>query len=426
MIRPSATRPGRSLLTLTATLLVAGVTVLTSCQTSQPHRQEPTTPRVSAIQEEPRVRVRIMKAVQQLTVAGPDVRLAVPNGPGQSFASPLTIGRDGASFIITDARGQAVRAGSPLLEVTAGGGGVVIDGTSYPGVVILHGDGSTLDAVNHVSIEDYLPGVLERELYSTWPVETFVAQAIAARSYAIAQLSTTGTRHYDLESTVASQVYGGRASNPRAIEAVQRTRGQVLTWDGRIVRAYFSASSGGVSQDAAAAFPDNRADHAVIPLRGRVHGWGRSSSNFQWGPIRREVTELAARLAAWGRAQRHPVANLSGLARIEVAERGSTGRPARFQLVDRRGQVFTLSAEQFRFACNAEAPGQPKLGASEQLKSSFLELRIDGGTVTFTGRGHGHGVGLDQWAARDMATQGYTGHQIVTFFYPGAQVQRVY
>lgn len=423
MIRPRSLR----VRFLALTSLAAAVAVaLASCGTPPQQGGAPATPSSASIRNEPGVRVRVMNSVPAVTVAGSRLTLRSPGAAPASFTPPVRVTRQAGAFVVTDGRNASVRWPGEVLEIDGSGGPLQLGSSTYPGTLVLHPAGTGIEVVNHVPIEQYLPGVLERELYASWPPEAFAAQAIAARSYAIAQRATTANRHYDLESTVASQVYGGKATNAKAIDAVNRTRGQVLTYNGRVLTAFFSASSGGVSQDAQAAFPDKQGSLDIPPLRGRPHGWGKSSNNFTWGPIRRDVRELSQRIAAWGRTNGNPVANLATLTRVDVIARSGSGRPATFQLTDSRGMTYRLAAEHFRFACNADAPGLTKLESAQQVKSSFLEIRLAGGAATFTGRGHGHGVGLDQWAARDMATQGYTGQQIAAFFYPGAQIQQLY
>jgi stage II sporulation protein D len=437
-------------------LLAAALAILPSCQTTPTagpgaprtpaeatHRSQPPVPppATAAIRAEPDVRVRVVTAAPAVTLAARSPLVIGPLTAGlaqpRPFDPPVTIARRDHRFVITDRHGQALGWGVPALRIESHSGDgqlISVDGTDYPGAIAIHPNAGSpalrLDAVNHVPIEQYLPGVIERELFPRWHPEAFVAQAIAARSYAIAQQSVNTDRHFDLESTTASQVYGGAASNPKAIDAVHRTRGQVLTYSGRVVPGFYSSCAGGVGQSAVAAFPDVRLDVNIAPLMGRNHGWGRSSNNFTWGPFTRDTADLSRRIAAWGRANRDAVASLATLTHVEVAQRSPTGRPASFRLRDSRGQTFILAAEHFRFACNHQpggGDGLASLPATAQLKSSNVDVDVRGGSVVFSnGRGFGHGVGMCQWSAQEMAQAGNTGHAIVTFFYPGAAVERVY
>jgi stage II sporulation protein D len=116
----------------------------------------------------------------------------------------------------------------------------------YRGNLVIYNINKKLVVLNHVNLEDYLLGVVPSEMPSRWNIEAHKAQAIAARSYAIANLGKRGMHGYDLNDTAQDQVYGGAtAEKPQTTRAVQSTRGIVLTYDGKIIPAYYHASSGG-------------------------------------------------------------------------------------------------------------------------------------------------------------------------------------
>ncbi len=398
-------------------------------------------PSLGALHGEPMVRVRISSAAATLRfdAAGP---LIVGPGPGheaksqpRTFRSPLTVSRAAGAWMLRDGTGTALRWALPTLAVDAGtvqngqalrlvNGNLHLDGHEYPGRIVLltaSTDPARIDAINHVPLETYLPGVLQHELFPKWLPAAYRAQAIAARSYSIVQLARKSDQPYDMESTTASQVYGGRASNPTAIAAVAQTRGQVLTYQGRVVEAFYSSSSGGATQDATCAFVDRPGWFDIPPLRGRTHGWGTQATYYQWNPFTVDATSLASRLAQWGRSNKHPIAGISGLRDISITRRSSSGRPAQFTITDAAGRRYLLWAEQFRHAANTGAP------SDQQLRSSNVQVQVLGGRVQFlSGHGFGHGVGLDQWAAQDMAQHGYDERAILATFYPQSHISRAY
>lgn len=412
--------------------------VLTSCRTtsSLPFEQPPMadTPR-----SEPLVRVRIVTAEPSVRIDGAgqvQIGVLMDGGRVQAarvFATPIRIVRQASRFELHPADGPALGWPVDALMITPVGGaqGVNVNGTGYPGQVALHvskASGNTvaaLDAVNHVPMETYLPGVIERELYSYWHSQAFIAQAIAARSYAIAQMARTRSRHFDLESTTASQVYGGRASNSRAIAAVRETRGVVLMWQNQVLPAYYASSCGGSGQDAAVAFPNAQ---SIPPLAATNRGhWCSNSPSFRWGPIHHDRRQLSQRIATWGKANGMSIARLGTITDLNVASRNGVGRPTAFHLQDDKGQAFTLKAEHLRFACNYEAPGLPALAAGTALKSSHVTPSVRGNQVVFAdGRGHGHGVGLCQHGTQAMALQGHHAVSILNFYYPQASLKRLY
>lgn len=406
------------------------------------HAGAVTGPPLASINTEPTLRVRVARGERVLSLQpvdrGDDVWLS-PGGPvgggAQRFTPPVTVTSTGEAFRVEAADGRsgtwtiaALHAGAESdLKITTAGD------AAYPGTVQLHHAPGGIDAINHVPLETYLPGVLDRELYPNWRRQAFEAQAVAARSYALFEMSQSrrNGRRYDLESTTASQVYGGTSTNPTARAAVASTRGRVLAYDGRVVPAFYSSTTGGRGQDAAAVFT-RIAD--IPPLRGRSRDtWGSISPHWTWGPIRRDLDTLARRLAAWGEANDHPVANLRGIRGLAVTARSRAGRPAAFRVTDTAGTSYTLRSEQFRFACNFATDGSaalnlPPLERDQRVMSSDLrfEPAPGGDAVVITGRGWGHGVGLGQWGAQHLATRGYDARAILAYYYPDAAVVRLY
>ena len=107
-------------------------------------------------------------------------------------------------------------------------------------------DGSSLTVINDIPLEKYLQGVVPSEMPPSWEHEAHKAQAIAARSYAIANLGKRAKYGYDLKDTPEDQAYGGASSETKQTnDAVNETANIVLVCQGKIVPAYYSASAGG-------------------------------------------------------------------------------------------------------------------------------------------------------------------------------------
>ena len=344
------------------------------------------------------------------------------------FAAPVTIARRAERFAITAADGSQVTwAVTELMLVGVAGGHVRVNATPYPHSIVLHADGAArqFDVVNHVRMESYLPGVLQQELYSSWHPGAFRAQAIAARSYALYRMLQRRGARYDLEATSADQVYGGAEAGRRATTAVRSTEGLILTDAGRPIPGFYSSCCGGTGQDATAALagaPD------AAPLRGGPRGgWCQNSRYFRWGPIHRGRAALARRIAAWGRAHGHDVADLESIADISVSRTTPAGRPTQFTITDHLRRSWAMAPEAFRFACNFKVDPLPELDDAALLRSSHVSATVAGDTVRLSdGRGFGHGVGLCQWGAQAMARQGHTEFQILAHYYPSVRITRAY
>lgn len=418
---------------LLAAVVLVGV--LHACQPHMPVGPAPSD-RVGDLITEPLIRVRLARSVASVRIDGPGrVGLTAVNSRGVHseatvFHTPLTIRRRPRDYVIHPPGEGGMRWAVTRIAITPESGRTVtVDGVPYPGRVVLHTPGATghsegrFDVVNYTAMEQYLPGVLQKELVSNWAPAAFEAQAIAARSYAIEQQTHRRSRHFDLESTVASQAYAGAHAHRRARRAVEKTRGQVLTYGGRVLPAYYSSTCGGVGQDAAIAFPHGR---DILPLTGHTHGaWCDNSPKWRW-VVHRDRATLVRRFTAWGASRGNAIADANGVVEISVSRRNAAGRPARFTVVDLAGRRYELDPESFRAACNYAGGGLPTLSGKLRIPSSHLTAGVEGDTVSFTGRGYGHGVGMCQWGAQAMAQQGYGYRSILEYYYPGALIDRAY
>ena len=382
---------------------------------------------------EPSVRVRILRQASEVRVESNRSLRLTPIGVSRGG----TIDRGAAIAIATGVwtiDGAArLDFGAATLELTPADADVdatlLVDGRPYPGLVQLvprrseDGPAEQFDVINHVHMEAYLPGVLDRELYPGWHLATYHAQAIAARSYALRRiLDASPSSTYDVESTQAAQAYLGTSDNPNAILGVLETTGLVLSEDNRVVKAYFASTCGGAGMSPDDAFAND--EHWTCLEPAPRDPWCRASKHFTWGPIRRDLVSLGNRFAAWGRRMNHPVRDLGVIRDITVSERNVVGRPTRFTIVDNRGDGYDLSADEFRVAANGTQAGP--LPSDRRLKSAFIDLRIDGGSVMISGRGFGHGIGLCQFGAEAMADAGHDAADILATYYPGAKIERAY
>ncbi len=128
------------------------------------------------------------------------------------------------------------------------------NGRAYHGVLVIRRGGKRLSVVNSLALDDYVRGVVGGEMPDRWSMAALEAQAVAARSYALATLHPSS--HFDLFSDTRSQVYGGVGyETERTNLAVQRTAGRVLTWHGRVATTFFFSTSGGRTADVREVWP---------------------------------------------------------------------------------------------------------------------------------------------------------------------------
>jgi len=169
---------------------------------------------------------------------------------------------------------------------------LTLDGRAYHGTLVLRSDGRRVSAVNSLSLDTYVRGVVPSESPSHWPEAELEAQAVAARSYAVSELRPDAW--YDLLPTTSDQVYGGvRAETPRSDKAVYATLGQILTWNGQVARTYYSSSSGGRTEAVQDAWPGS----SPIPyLRSVPDPYDTYSPHHDWGPFDLSANRMAGQL----------------------------------------------------------------------------------------------------------------------------------
>ena len=291
-----------------------------------------------------------------------------------------------------------------------------------------------VDVVHEVAMEEYLPGVIAKELFNNWGVATHRAQAIAARSWALCEMAMWRTRrHFDAVAGELGQAWIGATAHKRSLDAVSATRGEVLLFDARVVPAYYSSCCGGARAAARDAISTSVVND-IAPLS--VSG-ADGSDCCSWSPTYRwqltfDAATVARTLPAWARAEGYAsLFKVEGLRRLDVAERNKAGRPVAFAITDDKGTPFRVSAERLRWALNADPRNPQNLRpAKERVKSAFFEpfLKMSGkvGELVIAGRGHGHGVGMCQYGAEAMAKKGANATSILARYYPGARIEKSY
>jgi stage II sporulation protein D len=211
------------------------------------------------------VRVLLATGRRRAAVWSPGPWRAVGARPNGRAVTPLRAGAvyrivtlsNGRLALMRGGRRVAVFTGPLRVQARASGGSVAWGprqpeaARRYRGGLRALPTGTGFDLVNVVGLEDYIKGVVPREMPSHWGDDAFaalVAQAVAARSYALATMSPTAT--YDVFDDDRSQVYGGvAAEDRRTTRAVTATRGKVVTYDGEVVTTYFFSTSGGQTED---------------------------------------------------------------------------------------------------------------------------------------------------------------------------------
>ena len=131
----------------------------------------------------------------------------------------------------------------PEAWLQTGGSSVLVNGRPYGGRLRLIPESGGLRVVNHVGLETYIGAVVGAEMPSSWSLEALRAQAVAARSYALAHMARPANRHWHLGDTTRWQAYKGlSSSNERTRQAAASTAGMILSYQGAIVESLYAAN----------------------------------------------------------------------------------------------------------------------------------------------------------------------------------------
>jgi stage II sporulation protein D len=243
----------------------------------------------------------------------------IQQGPSPTVRVLLDSGRKKATIAstvpwsVTDAAGTKEQLPAGSLVVPAS---LVVDGKTlvsplafsapqpleygarhYRGKIVLVSTGKTMQVVNAVGLESYVRGVVGMEMPSTWPAGALEAQAVAARSYALAELESVVTAGaFDVYDDTRSQVYGGvEGESPSVTSAVQATAKQVVMYDGKVATTFFSSSSGGRTVSAAEALG------TPIPYLVSVDDpYDTLSPYHDWGPVLFDASKVGQLLKSQG------------------------------------------------------------------------------------------------------------------------------
>lgn len=278
---------------------------------------------------------------------------------------------------------------------------VTINGRKYFGGVKLLKRGSGFTVINLAPVEEYLRGVLPKEMIQSWHLEALKAQAVAARTFVLKNREKHKAEDYELCATTHCQVYDGVNTFETTDRAIAETRGEVLFHGGRTVDAPFHADSGGMTESAANVWGGN-IDHlkAVAEEMKFTQAW----------TVKFSVYDFSSRMGdAFGTVQKFILTPLT--IGKSAADRSTSGRVKSAQIVGSKKTVTMQGSEMRR---------------KFSLPSTLFHVKIVGGEVIFEGYGKGHGVGLSQYGAKTYAEKGWKYDKILAHYYQGATLKKLY
>lgn len=395
----------------------------------QPIPAAPEEPPSSA---EPEIRVGLAVGASTGTIGG-GAGLIVSD-PAGSYLARIAAGEiwrlavTGSGLTVVSPSGGGSTPSTQLGIVAAEGGApILFNGRPYRGVVTVLRDRTGMTVVNRLPLESYLRGVVSAEMgrRNLADREALRAQAVVSRTYALRNLRRWNAEGFDAYSSVADQVYGGLASEtPEGLEAVAATRGQILTWGGAPIDAFFYSTCGGRTAEGTEVFRGANRPYlrSIADAAPDGSAYCSISPRFRW---REEWSGEALRTTL-----RHTLPATVGTPADAIREI----RDLRVTATTASGRVGELTVTLDRSSVGVQGPLVRRVlrpVSGDLLRSNTFTLTVSGAGHRVTrlvaeGAGAGHGVGFCQWGAVGRSRAGQDYQRIVAAYFPGAALERLY
>jgi len=271
-------------------------------------------------------------------------------------------------------------------------GRLLFKGVEYRGRIEVFRGERGLFVVNEQPLEEYVRGVVKVEVGEDWPIEALKAQAVAVRTYAVYNILRNKDGLFHVASSTLSQVYRGNQPDPDVEDAVNATRGEILTYDGKPINAMYHSTSGGITE-----LPEEVFGRSYPYLRS-VRTDCSTSPYYIWE-------------RRFSRNELEKAFGVDEILNIDVISLTRTGRASEVKIYGRRGSRV-MKAQDIR-----------KILGWKRLPSTWFTITVKDDLFIFRGRGYGHGVGMCQWSSMEMARKGMNYREILATFYPGTVIE---
>jgi len=275
-----------------------------------------------------------------------------------------------------------------------------LNGRKYRGNLVLYPTNQTIYFINVLDVESYLYGVVPSEIYPGWHKETIKAQSVVARTYALYELTFSKNKGkiFDVYDDTRSQVYKGISGEVESVRnIINETFGEVLRYEGRIIRAFFHSASGGMTESSKEYFGVEWPYLVSVSSK-----FSETYPENKW--------EYSVKKNKFAKTF-----GLNDVNSIKILERTSSKRIKKLALIDSEGVTNFFDGKELR----------AKLGETN-VKSLRCNVILTNDRVLIWGYGYGHGVGFAQWDAQGMALEGYDYRSILIFFFPGCKIEKVW
>jgi len=375
---------------------------------------------------EPELRVGIADGLKRITLGG-DAQVLVTDDANGTAVAGIPAGAvwsiipdSGALVLIApDGTRTGHHLGISAVSATADRF-VAADGKRYRGRVNVIRTGTGLQLINRVGLESYVAAVVGPELGPRREdeIQALDAQAIVSRTFALKNRGRWEAQGFDVTDDTRDQVYGGvAAETQQAWGAVRRTAGRVVMYHGDLIESFFHSTCGFRTADPTEAFRNGASRPYLRPVSdasGGGHYYCDISPRFRW----REEWDGATLRTILARS----IPDLPKIVNLEISKTSPSGRVAELRIVFPHGDARIPEPD-------VRSVLRPASGSLLQSAAFQLFVTTDSGQVTrlvAAGAGSGHGVGFCQWGAigRARAGQGY--QEIITTYFPGTEIEKLY
>ena len=271
---------------------------------------------------------------------------------------------------------------------------------SEPTVKVWMADKQT---IREMPLEKYLEGVVAQEMLTDFPLEALAAQAICSRTIALSAIEAGTIRALHGADVSTSkdelQAYDEKKVTDKVREAVRRTRGEVILYNGRLINSIYSACNGQIAATKEESFPEE--------IEGDTPYFQPVEDHcFDYAP--EQYVSWEVKIDQWDVANAIGVSDPSA---VRILSRGPSGRILKIGTEEKN-----IYGSEFR-----------KRIGYERLKSTLVHtMDYDGKSFTFAGAGWGNGVGLCQWGAYGYAEEGKKAEEIIGKYYIGTAIEKLY
>lgn len=360
------------------------------------------------------VRVRILDKYKPSRIEithAPNTRFFI----GDSLLSePVTVENSSGSLYVKMGKHSLKR--SRRVHFQSYGRGFWITGPGMPkrlyaGELDVYREGKKLRIINRLPLETYLVSVVAGEASDLNNKEAFRAQAVASRTYTLAQINRHNKSGFNLCDLTHCQLYAGFGSVTEDVRwAVDSTKGEVLTYKGKLISSFYHSACGGRTESVVYVWP-SRHEPYLISVQDGPPGrpYCSPSPGFNWTSVI-PLTRLNKACVELGWLKTR-----DNLRRVTVAGTTPSGRATGLTLYAGKREVHVKSTDFYQ--------GVGRTMGWETVPSTMFTAATENGNVILKGAGRGHGVGLCQWGTQGMAAKGAPYREILLHYYPRTKVE---